>query len=84
MPIPEESIKICGITDEMVKDAPSFAVVGQQFFDFCSGDWARNYLAGKLSRASYGAAIQFWPSCVGMYTCLLLFDKQRPYIVIVF
>ena len=38
MPIPAESIKICGITDEMVKDADSFSIVGKEFFDFCGQD----------------------------------------------
>ena len=38
MPIPEESTNITGITDEMVKDAESFEVVGKEFFEFCSGD----------------------------------------------
>lgn len=38
MPIPKESINICGITDAMVADAPSFAEVGQKFIDFCSGE----------------------------------------------
>lgn len=38
MPIPETSTKITGITDDMVKDADNFKVVGQRFFDFCSGD----------------------------------------------
>ena len=37
-PIPEESVKICGITDEMVASAPTFAEVGRQFLDFCQGD----------------------------------------------
>lgn len=35
MPIPPESTAITGITDEMVKEAGSFAVVGQAFIDFC-------------------------------------------------
>jgi DNA polymerase-3 subunit epsilon len=38
MPIPAESTQICGITDEMVKDAPSFKEVGEQFFAFCGED----------------------------------------------
>lgn len=38
MAIPAEATAIHHISDEMVKDAPSFAVVGQQFIEFCSGD----------------------------------------------
>ena len=35
MPIPQESTDITGITDEMVKNAPTWETVGQQFFEFC-------------------------------------------------
>ncbi len=35
MPIPEESIKISHITDEMVKDAPTFKEIAAEFFKFC-------------------------------------------------
>ncbi|MEX1012686.1 MAG: DUF3820 family protein [Waddliaceae bacterium] len=38
IPIPPEASAIHHITDEMVKDAPSFATVGQQFLEFCEGD----------------------------------------------
>ncbi len=38
IPIPEVSTKISGITDEMVKDGQTFAIVGKEFFEFCSGD----------------------------------------------
>lgn len=38
MPIPSESTMIHHITDEMVKDAPSFLEVGKKFIEFCSGD----------------------------------------------
>lgn len=38
MPIPREATKIHNITDDMVKDAPLFEQVGQDFVDFCSGD----------------------------------------------
>ena len=38
MPIPKEATLINNITDEMVKDAPSFAIIGQEFIDFCGGD----------------------------------------------
>jgi DNA polymerase-3 subunit epsilon len=38
IPIPPESTAICKITDDMVKDADSFAVVGQKFIDFCGAD----------------------------------------------
>ena len=37
-PIPAESTAICNITDEMVKDAPSFREVAPLFAEFCSGD----------------------------------------------
>ena len=36
--IPQISIDICGITDNMVKDAPTFETVGQDFIDFCDND----------------------------------------------
>jgi DNA polymerase-3 subunit epsilon len=36
--IPEEGIAIHGITDEMVKDAPSFADIALDFAKFCEGD----------------------------------------------
>jgi len=38
IPIPSEATHIHHITDEMVKDAPSFAEVGKKFLEFCSGD----------------------------------------------
>ncbi|MCH9631065.1 MAG: 3'-5' exonuclease DinG [Chlamydiia bacterium] len=38
MLIPPEASRIHNITDEMVKDAPSFLEVGRQFIEFCSGD----------------------------------------------
>lgn len=37
-PIPKEASNVHKITDEMVKDAPSFAEAGKQFIEFCSGD----------------------------------------------
>ncbi len=37
-PIPPESTAISNITDEMVKDAPSFAKVIDDFLAFCDGD----------------------------------------------
>lgn len=36
--IPPEVIQISHITDDMVKDAPSFAQVGKDFWEFCQGD----------------------------------------------
>ncbi len=38
MEISQESIAICGITNEMVKDAPGFDVAGKEFSEFCSGE----------------------------------------------
>ncbi len=38
MPIPPEATSIHKITDEMVKDAPSWEEVGKLFIEFCSGD----------------------------------------------
>lgn len=37
-PIPREATNIHGITDEMVKDAPSFADIIPEFNKFCEGD----------------------------------------------
>ena len=38
MPIPKESTAVHHITDEMVKDQPTFKDVGPAFAEFCSGD----------------------------------------------
>ena len=38
MPIPEVSTNICNITDDMVKDAPTFDVIGKKFIEFCGSD----------------------------------------------
>jgi len=38
IPIPEETTSIHNITDDMVKEEPSFEVVGKKFAEFCSGD----------------------------------------------
>lgn len=38
MPIPDESTKITGITDDMVKDAPSFKEVAEMMVEFCQGE----------------------------------------------
>ncbi len=38
MPIPEESVNITGITDDMVKDAPTFKEVAVMFTEFCKGE----------------------------------------------
>lgn len=38
MPIPKESIAISNITDEMVKDAPTFDQIISEFVQFCSND----------------------------------------------
>ncbi|MEM7176035.1 MAG: DUF3820 family protein [Chlamydiota bacterium] len=37
-PIPKEATAIHKITDDMVKDAPSFAEVAKQFMSFCEGE----------------------------------------------
>jgi DNA polymerase-3 subunit epsilon len=37
-PIPAEATAIHKITDQMVAEAPSFAVVGQEFIEFCEGE----------------------------------------------
>src|SRR5579872_1229239 len=37
-PIPPESTAISNITDEMVKDAPSFQQIAPSFIEFCAGD----------------------------------------------
>lgn len=37
-PVGEIATKLCGITDEMVKDAPLFKEVAEKFTQFCSGD----------------------------------------------
>ena len=38
MTIPDESIQICNITNEMVQDAATFNDVGKRFVEFCDGD----------------------------------------------
>ncbi len=38
MPIPKEASSVHGISDEMVANSPSFAVVGKAFIDFCGED----------------------------------------------
>ena len=38
IPIPAEASAIHHITDEMVAEAPTFAQIGQEFIEFCSGD----------------------------------------------
>lgn len=38
IPIPPEIVRICNITEEMVKDAPDFTKVGADFLAFCEGD----------------------------------------------
>lgn len=37
-PIPKEATAISGITDEMVKEAPSFKEKAHEFFSFCEGE----------------------------------------------
>jgi DNA polymerase-3 subunit epsilon len=37
-PIPKEATAVHNITDQMVANAPSFAQVAIEFFDFCQGD----------------------------------------------
>jgi len=38
VPIPPDASRVHHITDEMVKDAPSFAEVGRNFIEFCGQD----------------------------------------------
>ena len=40
IPIPKDVQAVHGITDEMVKDAPSFEEVAKEFIAFCDGDVA--------------------------------------------
>ncbi|NGX36346.1 MAG: DNA polymerase III PolC-type [Candidatus Anoxychlamydiales bacterium] len=37
-PLSQITIDLCNITDDMVKDAPTFDVVGKEFIEFCSSD----------------------------------------------
>lgn len=37
-PIPEEASRVHNITDDMVKDAPSFGEIVDSFIEFCEGD----------------------------------------------
>ena len=37
-PIPPESTAVCNITDEMVKNAPTFSAIVDDFVSFCDGD----------------------------------------------
>lgn len=38
VPIPEEATRIHHISDDMVKDAPDFKTVAEEFLQFCEGD----------------------------------------------
>ncbi len=38
IPIPEEATRIHGITDAMVKEAPSFESIAREFASFCEGE----------------------------------------------
>jgi DNA polymerase III subunit epsilon len=38
MEIPQSSIDICNITNEMVKNAPTFQEAGKNFIEFCNND----------------------------------------------
>ncbi len=62
LPIPPESIAICNITDEMVKDAPLIRSALDSFIEFCSGDvvliahnndaFDKPFLEAEMERAS--------------------------------
>ncbi len=82
MPIPEGATAIHGITDAMVAEAPSYAVVGQEFIDFCSGDvvliahnndgFDRYFLENEAKR--HGLTMPLWP----MVDSLKWARKYRP------
>lgn len=47
VPIPDECVKITGITNEMVKDAPTFADIYDELVEFCMG--VRTMVAHNLT-----------------------------------
>lgn len=82
VPIPADATRIHGITDEIVKDSPSFAEIGEKFAAFCEGDvvliahnndqFDRHFLAAEAKRS----ALTFpdWP----MIDSLKWARKYRP------
>ena len=68
-PIPAEASAISHITDDMVKDAPPFATVAQDFLAFCEGDvvllahnndsFDKLFMEDEFQRA--GIAMPPWP-----------------------
>lgn len=80
--IPEDVIKIHGITNEMVKEAPSFAEAGKAFIAFCSGNcvliahnndnFDKHFLFHEAKR--HGLTMPNWP----MVDSLKWARKYRP------
>lgn len=68
-PIPKEAQSIHNISDEMVKDAPSFGEVAKEFVEFCEGEvvliahnndgFDRLFLKSEFQRA--GLELPSWP-----------------------
>ncbi len=61
IPIPQEAVEIHGITDEMVKDKPSFSIISKEFVDFIGDDqlvihnaaFDMRFLNAELKRAGW-------------------------------
>jgi DNA polymerase-3 subunit epsilon len=82
MPIPKDSTAIHGITDDMVAQAPTFAVVGQAFFEFCGENavlvahnndaFDKHFLSAEAAR--FGLTLPSWQ----MVDSLKWARKYRP------
>lgn len=82
IPIPEEATNIHGISDDMVKNAPSFQEVGAAFIEFCgdngvliahnNDNFDRHFLAKEAER--HGFTFPDWP----MIDTLKWARKYRP------